>query len=217
MIQPTPSLPVPGQPTSPVPTGSRSTWQQATITISVFVIGLYVLEFVDMLLGNSLDAGGVEPRTLDGLWGVVFAPVLHYGWGHLAANTIPLLVLGFLVMLSGIGRGLTATAIIWIVGGLGTWLTGASGTIHLGASVLVFGWLAYLITRGLFTRHFGQLALGLLVLLVYGGMLWGVLPGTPGVSWQGHLFGAVGGVLAAWLLASDVRVAREATTPSRRP
>ncbi|GAA4481717.1 rhomboid family intramembrane serine protease [Rhodococcus olei] len=208
MTHPTSRHPVPGPSNAPVP--ARPNWQQAAITISAFVVGLYVLEFADMVLGNRLDAGGVEPRTVDGLWGVVFAPVLHYGWGHLVANTIPLLVLGFLVMLSGIARGLTATAIIWVVGGVGTWLTGGSGTNHLGASVLVFGWLAYLITRGLFTRHFGQLALGLVVLLVYGGMLWGVLPGTPGVSWQGHLFGAVGGVLAAWLLASDVRGSRTA-------
>ncbi|MGW0045339.1 rhomboid family intramembrane serine protease [Rhodococcus sp. NPDC003348] len=210
MTQPTSSFPVPGPSNSPVPTGSRPQWQQAAIAISAFVVGLYVLEFIDMLVGNRLDGGGVEPRTLSGLWGVLFAPVLHYGWGHLLANTLPLLVLGFLVMLSGIARGLEATAIIWVVGGLGVWLTGGSGTNHLGASVLVFGWLAYLIARGLFTRHFGQLALGLVVLLFYGGMLWGVLPGQPGVSWQGHLFGAVGGVLAAWILASDVRAARAA-------
>jgi membrane associated rhomboid family serine protease len=204
-----PSLPVPGSSNVPATTG-RPQWQQAAIAISAFVVGLYVLEFVDMILGNRLDGGGVEPRTLDGLWGVAFAPVLHYGWGHLVANTIPLLVLGFFVMLSGIGRGLAATGIIWVVGGLGVWLTGGSGTIHLGASVLIFGWLTYLITRGLFTRHFGQLALGVVVLFFYGGMLWGVLPSQPGVSWEGHLFGAVGGVLAAWVLASDVRSARAA-------
>ncbi|MGW4480715.1 rhomboid family intramembrane serine protease [Rhodococcus triatomae] len=205
-----PPLPVPGSSNVPAPSASRPQWQQAAIAISAFVVGLYVLEFVDMILGNRLDGGGVEPRTLDGLWGVAFAPVLHYGWGHLVANTIPLLVLGFFVMLSGIGRGLAATGIIWLVGGLGVWLTGGSGTLHLGASVLIFGWLTYLITRGLFTRHFGQLALGVVVLFLYGGMLWGVLPSQPGVSWEGHLFGAVGGVVAAWVLASDVRAARAA-------
>lgn len=210
-----PSYPAPRSSNGPVQTQSRPQWQQAAIAISAFVVGLYVLEFVDMLVGNRLDGGGVEPRTVGGLWGVLFAPVLHYGWGHLVANTIPLLVLGFLVMLSGIGRGLAATAVIWLVGGLGTWLTGGSGTVHLGASVLVFGWLAYLITRGLFTRHFGQLALGVVVLLFYGGMLWGVLPGQPGVSWQGHLFGALGGVIAAWLLASDVRATRAANAVTR--
>ncbi|MFD4292498.1 rhomboid family intramembrane serine protease [Rhodococcus sp. NPDC058505] len=210
MTHPTSSFPVPGPSNPPAGTASRPQWQQAAITISAFVVGLYLLEFIDMLVGNRLDGGGVEPRTVGGLWGVLFGPVLHFGWGHLIANTLPLLVLGFLVMLSGIGRGLAATAIIWVVGGLGTWLTGGSGTNHLGASVLVFGWLAYLIARGLFTRHFAQLAIGVVVLLVYGGLLWGVLPGQPGVSWQGHLFGAVGGVVAAWVLASDVRAERAA-------
>ncbi|MFF0814516.1 rhomboid family intramembrane serine protease [Rhodococcus sp. NPDC003318] len=210
MTYPTSSFPAPGPSNLPASTAPRPQWQRAAIAVTSFVVGLYVLEFVDMLLGNSLDNGGIEPRTVDGLWGVLFAPVLHGGWGHLVANTIPLLVLGFFVMLSGIGRGLTATAIIWIVGGVGTWLTGGSGTTHLGASVLTFGWLTYLITRGLFTRHFGQLALGVVILFLYGGMLWGVLPSDPRVSWQGHLFGAIGGVLAAWLLASDVRAARAA-------
>ncbi|MFC9790260.1 rhomboid family intramembrane serine protease [Rhodococcus sp. NPDC127528] len=190
--------------------GERPVWQQAAMVIGVFVFALYVLEFVDMLFRGGLDNGGIEPRTLDGLWGIVFAPVLHYGWGHLVANTIPLLVLGFLVLLSGIGRGLAATGIIWVVGGLGTWLFGGANSNHLGASVLVFGWLTYLIARGLFTRHFGQLMLGVVVLFVYGGLLWAVLPGVPGMSWQGHLFGAVGGVLAAWILASDVRKDRAA-------
>lgn len=213
MTQPSSSFPGSSHP--PASGGPRPQWQRAAIAISAFVVGLYVLEFVDTLVGNRLDGGGVEPRTVSGLWGVLFAPVLHFGWGHLIANTLPLLVLGFLVLLPGIGRGLTATAIIWLVGGLGTWLTGGSGTNHLGASVLVFGWLAYLIARGLFTRHFGQLAVGVVVLLVYGGLLWGVLPGQPGVSWQGHLFGAVGGVLAAWAVASDVRAQRAAASLPR--
>ncbi|MFC4603311.1 rhomboid family intramembrane serine protease [Rhodococcus kronopolitis] len=198
-----------GRPGVPATT-ERPPWQQAAMVVGGFVVGLYLLEFIDMLLRGRLDNGGVEPRTLDGLWGIVFAPVLHAGWGHLVANTIPLLVLGFLVMLSGIGRGLAATGIIWVVGGLGQWLFGSTYSVHLGASVLVFGWLAYLIARGFFTRSFAQLALGVVVLIVYGGLLWGVFPGTSGMSWQGHLFGAVGGVLAAWVLASDVRKARAA-------
>ncbi len=182
----------------------RPMWQRAAITIGGFVAVLYVLEAIDTVAGNRLDAWGVEPRTLDGLWGVLFAPMLHFGWGHLLANTVPLLVLGFLVLLSGIGRGLAATGIIWVIGGIGTWLTGGAGS-HLGASVLVFGWLAYLLVRGIFTRSVGQILLGVVVLFVYGGMLWGVLPGQYGISWQGHLFGAIGGVVAAWALSSDTR------------
>ncbi|SEM25898.1 rhomboid family intramembrane serine protease [Rhodococcus maanshanensis] len=209
-----PALSTPSTPPATRPAAERPMWQQAAAVIGGFVVGLYVLEFIDMLVKGSLDNGGIQPRTVDGLWGIVFAPVLHGGWAHLVANTIPLLVLGFLVMLSGIGRGLAATGIIWVIGGVGVWLFGSVNN-HLGASVLVFGWLTYLITRGIFARHFGQMALGLVVLVIYGGALWGVLPGQPGISWEGHLFGAIGGVVAAWVLASDVRKAREAKALNR--
>jgi len=110
------------------------------------------------------------------------------------------LVLGFLVLVSGIARGLAATGVIWVVGGVGTWLVAPDNTVHIGASVLVFGWLTYVILRGFFARNAVQILVGLVVLFVYGGALWGVLPGQPGISWQGHLFGAVGGALAAWWL-----------------
>ena len=169
--------------------------------IAGFVALLWVAEVVDTLLGNSLDDEGIRPGSTDGLVGIVFAPLLHAGFGHLVANTVPLLVLGFLVLLSGFARGLLVTAVVWVVGGLGTWLLGGAGTVHLGASGLVFGWLAFLLVRGFFSRRPAEILVGVGVLLVYGGLLLGVLPGTPGVSWQGHLFGAVGGVLAAWWLA----------------
>jgi membrane associated rhomboid family serine protease len=110
-----------------------------------------------------------------------------------------------MTLLAGIGRGLAATAIIWIVAGIGTWLTGATGSVHLGASVLVFGWLTFLISRGWFARNIMQIGIGLAVLAIYGSLLWGVLPGEPGISWQGHLFGAVGGVLAGWVRSGDER------------
>lgn len=173
----------------------------AVLVAAGFVAVLWVLEVVDQVAyGGRLDLEGVRPRTDDGLGGVLVAPLLHGGWGHLVGNTVPLLVLGFLVLLSGVARWAAVTAVVWLVGGLGVWLVAPAGGIHLGASVLVFGWLAYLLVRGLVSRRPGQIALGLVVLLLYGGALWGVLPGQPGVSWQGHLFGAVGGVLAAaWL------------------
>ncbi|QKT11065.1 rhomboid family intramembrane serine protease [Rhodococcus sp. W8901] len=192
-----------------LPRVPRPLWQRAAMTIGGFAMVLYVLEAVDTVAGNPLDQWGIEPRTLDGLWGVLFAPMLHFGWGHLFANTVPLLILGFLVLMSGIGRGLAATGIIWVIGGVGTWLTGGVGA-HLGASVLVFGWLTFLLVRGIFTRSIGQILLGVVVLFVYGGMMWGVLPGQYGISWQGHLFGAIGGVVAAWVLSSDTRRRRTA-------
>ncbi|MBX4167090.1 rhomboid family intramembrane serine protease [Rhodococcus pyridinivorans] len=194
----------------------RPIWQRAGLWIGGFVAMLYGIETVDAVLPADLDAAGVEPRTADGLWGVLFAPILHADWAHLTANTVPALVLGFLVLLSGIGRGLAATAIIWVVAGVGTWLIAGSGETHIGASSLIFGWLTYLIVRGVFTRKAGQILLGVVVLFLYGGMLWGVLPSEPWISWEGHFFGAVGGVLAAWALSADARRARR-TTPSVVP
>jgi membrane associated rhomboid family serine protease len=199
----TSSLPPPS--TTAPRRGSRAVL--AAQVIGLFVAFLYVLELVDTVLGNRLDAAGVQPREVDGLDGIAFAPVLHAGWDHLVANTVPLLVLGFLILLSGVGRWLAVTAVVWLVGGLGVWLTGGAGTVHLGASVLAFGWLVFLLARGFFTRSAGHVLLGVALLFLYGGLLWGVLPGQPGVSWQGHLFGAVGGLLAAAMLGRSGRAA----------
>jgi membrane associated rhomboid family serine protease len=178
-----------------------STWVLAALWSSGFVAALWVIEIVDAAMNNELDQYGVQPREDEGLLGILFAPVLHGGWGHLSANTVPALVLGFLVLVSGIGRGLQATGIIWLVGGLGVWVVAPSNTVHLGASVLIFGWLVYLMVRGIFTRKAGEIILGMVLFFMYGGLLLGVLPSQPGISWQGHLFGAIGGGLAAWLVS----------------
>jgi membrane associated rhomboid family serine protease len=172
----------------------------AAQVILVFVGFLYVVELVDTMLGNRLDGAGVRPREVDGLDGIVFAPVLHAGWGHLVANTVPLLVFGFLILLGGVARWAVVTAAVWVLGGTGVWLTGGDHTVHLGASVLAFGWLTYLLVRGFFSGSLRQILVGAVLLFLYGGLLWGVLPGQPGVSWQGHLFGALGGLFAAWWL-----------------
>lgn len=182
--------------------GSRGVdWGTAGVWSLGFVAVLWVAEIVDTVLGNELDDEGIRPGTTDGLVGILLAPLLHGGFGHLIANTGPLLVLGFLILLSGIERWLAVTVLVWMVAGIGTWLFASPGTIHIGASGLVFGWLTYLILRGFFTGRPGQILVGLVILFLYGGALWGVLPGQPGVSWQGHLFGAIGGVLAAWWLS----------------
>lgn len=179
-------------------TTTTPVWQRALALVGGFVVLLWVLEIIDAAAGHRLDEYGVQPRDGEGLLGVLFAPLLHAGWTHLESNTVPVLVLGFLVLVTGIARGLAATGVIWLVGGLGTWLIGPPATVHLGASVLVFGWLTYLIVRGFLHGRGVEIVIGVVVLLVWGGLLWGVLPGTPGVSWQGHLFGAVGGLVAAW-------------------
>lgn len=179
--------------------GAAGTWSVG------FVAVLWVAEILDALLRLGLDREGIRPLETEGLSGILAAPLLHGGFGHLIGNTVPLLVLGFVLLLGGVRRWAAVTAVVWLVGGLGTWLFGGAGTLHIGASGVVFGWLTYLIVRGFFSRRPAQITVGALVFLFYGGMLLGVLPNQPGVSWQGHLFGAVGGVLAAWWFASDDR------------
>ncbi|HWH29471.1 MAG TPA: rhomboid family intramembrane serine protease [Mycobacteriales bacterium] len=171
----------------------------------VAVVGLlgvmWVAEIVDTVLGGRLDALGIEPRDTGGLSGVVLAPFLHGGFGHLVSNTVPFLVLGALVALSGLARVLTVAALVTVISGLGVWLFAPATTLHIGASGVVFGFAAYLVGRGWFDRRVGYVAVALLVVVVYGtSLLLGLLP-RPGVSWQGHLFGAVGGLVAARLLA----------------
>src|SRR3546814_9820799 len=110
-----------------------------------------------MLMANRLDREGIEPRETDGLLGIVCAPLLHGGWGHLIANTFPALVLGFLILLSGLRTWVGVTLVVWVIGGFGTWLTGGDNSVHIGASGLIFGWLTYLIVRGIFSRRVGQI------------------------------------------------------------
>lgn len=174
---------------------------RAAVLAGGFVVLLWLVEILDRLLPGRWESGGVRPRDIDGLLGILTAPVLHAGWSHLLSNSIALLLLGFVLGLSGARTWFTVTAIVWVVAGLGVWLIGGSGTNHLGASLIVFGWLSFLLARGFFARNLVQIAVGVLVFAVYGGLLWGVLPGRPGVSWEGHLAGALGGLLAAWLLA----------------
>ncbi len=180
---------------------------QALAVLAGFVLLLYASEGVDTVLGGALDDDGVRPRRSDGLDGVLWAPLLHGGWPHLVANTLPVLVLGFLAMAGGLGQFIAVTATVWLVSGLGTWLVGDGG-IHLGASGLVFGWMAFLLVRGFFAGSLRQIALAAVLFLLWGGMLWGVLPGVPGVSWQGHLFGALGGLLAARVFSGADRTVR---------
>jgi membrane associated rhomboid family serine protease len=158
---------------------------------------MWAVEVIGLLPGTDLDRWGVRPRSLRGLFGVVPAPFLHSGFGHLFANTIPFLVLGAVIAVGSVGRFVQVSVIVGLTSGLGTWLFAAPGTVHIGASGLVFGYLTYLVARGFFAGRILWILGGVVVLLFYGGILWGLLP-RPGVSWTGHVFGALGGVLAAW-------------------
>jgi membrane associated rhomboid family serine protease len=162
---------------------------------------MWAVEVVDVILDNRLDLYGIEPRELDGLDGVVAAPFLHAGFGHLLANTIPFAVMGFVIAFEGARRLLAVFAIVALVSGLGTWLVASEGSLHIGASGVVFGFATYLVARGWFNRRVSQIAIGLVVALVWGGVLLGGLQPREGISWQGHLFGAIGGVVAASALS----------------
>ncbi len=184
--------------------------------VLVMATVMWGAEIADVPLDGRLDRFGIRPREVEGLDGVLWAPFLHGGFGHLIANTVPFLVLGGIIALGSPRRFLQVSALVAVIGGLGTWLTGPAGTVHIGASGLVFGYLLYLMARGVFARSAGYLLIGVLVAAVYGGVLWGVLP-RPGVSWQGHLFGAVGGVVAAAVLHGErSRVNRGAPTRPAR-
>jgi membrane associated rhomboid family serine protease len=172
----------------------------AVVVMAVLLAGLWVLEGLDQLSGNALDTYGIHAREVDGLPEIFTAPLLHAGWEHLAGNSLPFFAFGLLVLLGGVARWAVSSLVCVVTSGLAAWLLTPPGTIVLGASGLIFGWITYLLARGLWSRRPGQVVLAVVILLVYGSILWGVLPGTPGVSWQAHLGGAVGGVLAAWLL-----------------
>lgn len=165
---------------------------------------MWLVEIVDLAAGD-LDRFGIEPRELDGLDGIVFSPFLHAGFGHLLGNTIPFVILGAVIALGGLARVAVVTAIVALAGGLGTWLVGPDGSIHVGASGVVFGYATYLLVRGFYSRRMLHVAAGVGVLLVFGTtLLVGLVP-TPGVSWQGHLFGGLAGVLAARVVHGRTR------------
>jgi membrane associated rhomboid family serine protease len=179
---------------------SSTAIKSGLIVLMIPALVMWIVEGADQLLfQGSLDQSGIHPRTAEGLLGIFYSPFLHAGFMHLVANTVPFLVLGGFVMLRGIGRFVAVSFIVLILGGFGTWLIGKSDTVHVGASGVIFGYLGYLIGAAVFERSFVAIVLALIGGGLYGGILFGVLPGQIGISWEGHLFGFVGGVVAAKL------------------
>lgn len=179
----------------------REAKAQGTI-LGIFIGAMWISEIVDkVIFHGGLDGFGIQPRSLIGLQGILFAPFLHVGFGHLTANTLPLLVLGFFIMLRRKRDLLYVSLISGLIGGFGTWLIGAGNSVHLGASILVFGFLGYLLALGIFERKFWTILGSVVVFFLYGSALWGALPTDSGISWEGHAFGLIGGIVAARLLA----------------
>ncbi|KIT14233.1 rhomboid family intramembrane serine protease [Jannaschia aquimarina] len=171
----------------------------------VLLSAIWVVQAVNWVTGYVLNGWlGLIPRTVAGLDGVLFMPLLHGSFSHAAANTGPLAVFGGLLTLTARAHIAPATAIVVALGGFAVWVLGGAA-IHIGASGLIFGWFGYLLARGLVDRRPVPLLVTVGVALIYGTMLWGVLPGQPGVSWEAHLFGAVSGICAAFLLRGRLR------------
>lgn len=183
-------------------------------TLGVAIALLWAIEIANALSGHALVVFGIHPRQPFGLIGIAAAPFLHGSFDHLIANTVPFLVLGWFVLVRETWHFFAVSAIVAIVAGLGTWLLGASGSVHVGASGVIFGYLGYLMLGGWFERRIATIAGSILVAVLYGGLVLGVLPGTPGISWEAHLFGFLGGVLCAWILARRDRArTRRVTAP----
>ena len=178
--------------------------KQGLVLLAVLVAAIWLLAAVDFLMDNRLADYGIVPRTVDGLWGIALAPFLHAGFGHALSNTVPLLMLGALVAARGWQTLLGVTLFVVLLGGAGVWLVARGGS-HIGASGLVFGYFGYLVARGWYDRRIVSILIAVVVMVVYGGLLLGVLPTGGRVSWEGHLTGLVAGVLAARLGKSDRR------------
>lgn len=175
---------------------ARTLKQQVT-TIGGSVTAVWAGFAAQVVTNDAVLAWGIHPRTKQGLWGILFAPFLHGSTEHLIANTVPLIVLGWLVMLRDRRHFLSLTLWSMLGAGLCAWTLGAPGSVHIGASGVVFGYLGFLMLAGWYTRSLGAIALSVLVTVLWGGVVFGVLPGQPGISWQAHLGGFLGGIIAA--------------------
>lgn len=171
---------------------------RAFVAMCAAIPVLFAIEAIDGWLDNPFDtAAGIVPRRVEGLDGVFFAPLLHHGFEHLYSNSVPLILLGTFVLAAGVRRFLYSTLLIIFVSGLGVWFTGSPNTIVVGASGVIFGYFGLLLMRGIVERSWWNFGVVLLVGLLYGWQLIGLLPTDPRVSWQGHLFGFLGGMIAA--------------------
>jgi membrane associated rhomboid family serine protease len=168
---------------------------------------MWLVEVINTLDSNNLDTDGIYARNVSHLWGIFTAPFVHVSFAHLISNTIPFLFMGVIIALTGAGRLALVTGIVIVVGGLGTWLIAPANVSTVGASGVVFGYAAYLLARGVFDRNMFELLTGAVVAAVWGGALLSSLVPHYGISWQGHLSGAIAGVLAAWLLSDSRRSA----------
>ncbi len=190
-----------GKPGAGEPAGARA--RRALLVVGSFVVLLYLIEILNTALLHSLNRTfGLRPRSPDGILDILTFPLLHANLAHLMSNTLPLIIFGFLVFLSGRRVFITALVASWLVSGLVVWLIGGA-SVTVGVSGIVFGLFSFLLVRGFVNRNWWQIVLSVVLFMAYGSILFGVLPTVASfVSWQAHLGGAIGGVAAALLLST---------------
>jgi len=177
---------------------------EGLVVLGGIVTIMWALEAINALSSNQLSQhDGIYARNLDHVWAIFTAPFLHFSWQHLIANTVPFVFMGLIIALQGAKRLLIVTAVVIVVGGVGTWLIAPAGSDTAGASGVVFGYATYLFARGFFDRSVLEILAGAVVGVVWGGALLSSIVPHYGVSWQAHVCGAIGGVLAAYLLRRD--------------
>ena len=178
-----------------------NTWSGAMVAMTAVAAVLWVVQLVNASDDYRLDRFGLRPRHISGLWGIVAEPFLHASYGHLLSNTVPLILIGWVLMRSGLRNWAIVSAAIVVGGGVATWLVGPSDKVIVGASGMVFGWLGYLLTRAYLVRKFQWVIEAILVLFFFGTLLFGLLPSLHShVSWQAHVCGFVAGIVTAVVL-----------------
>jgi membrane associated rhomboid family serine protease len=184
--------------------------REGLLLLGGMVLVMWGIEVINTLDSNGLDRDGLYSRNVGRFWGILTAPFIHASFQHLFDNTIPLLFLGAIIAMHGARRLAIVTGFVILIGGLGTWIFGSGEEV--GASGIVFGYATYLLARGFFDRSIWELAVGLVVGVVWGAVLLSSLVPHAGVSWQAHLFGAIAGVIVAWRLAREDQASSAAGT-----
>lgn len=200
---------------------SRAVFGIALVTLMLAV--MWALEVIDYVTADDtsdvskLERWGIRAHHVSDLPHIFTAPFLHAGLPHLMANSLPFLVLGFLASIRGVGKFVVMNLVVIVTSGVGIWLFGPTDAVTLGASILIFGYFGYLVGRGVFERHIVDAVMAIAVVVFYGTMVGGVLPNNPNVSWQGHLFGLLGGLISAYALRRRRSTAPESPATDARP
>ena len=163
-----------------------------------FPVLLWVIYLVTHLLDISTYKLGILPRNFSGLVGIFTSPLIHGGFSHLISNTAPLIVMGLGIFYFYPKVAYKVFTIIYLGTGVLVWIF-AREVYHIGASGIIYGFVSFLFFSGIFRKDNGSIALALVVIFLYGGLIWGVLPVEKGVSWESHLFGAIAGIIAAFI------------------